>query len=152
MGYGLSAVIGTCIASGRTIIFEGDRSLQHNLQELQLLKIYKLPIKLFIYNNEGYFSIYGMQNNHFNGRLAGCMKDSGLVLPKLKNIAYLYGVSYIKISGADVMKEEIHQALSDNSPMICETIGDIRYEEILRIQTKVNPDGTLTLDALQDLY
>ena len=50
------------------------------------------------------------------------------------------------------MKEEIHQALSDNSPMICETIGDIRYEEILRIQTKVNPDGTLTLDALQDLY
>ena len=131
MGYGLSAVIGTCIASGRTIIFEGDRSLQHNLQELQLLKIYKLPIKLFIYNNEGYFSIYGMQNNHFNGRLAGCMKDSGLVLPKLKNIAYLYGVSYIKISGADVMKEEIHQALSDNSPMICETIGDIRYEEIL---------------------
>ena len=73
MGYGLPSVIGVCVASKkrRTIIFEGDGSLQHNLQELQLLKTYQLPIKLFIYNNSGYSSIYSMQNNHFKGNLAG---------------------------------------------------------------------------------
>lgn len=154
MGYGLPSVIGACIASGkrRTIIFEGDGSLQHNLQELQLLTTYQLPIKLFIYNNNGYSSIYSMQHNHFKGNLAGCNADSGVRLPDLKEIAKLYGLPYLKIEHTNQLSEGLKMALSDNRPMICEIIGDIRFEEIPRAQTKVNQDGTLSSSSLEELY
>src|SRR6202167_241009 len=52
MGYDLPAAIGVCIAKGgRTICIAGDGSLQMNVQELQTLVGYKLPVKLFVLNN-----------------------------------------------------------------------------------------------------
>ena len=154
MGYGLPSVIGVCVASKkrRTIIFEGDGSLQHNLQELQLLKTYQLPIKLFIYNNSGYSSIYSMQNNHFKGNLAGCTENSGVALPELERIAKMYDLNYVKISSNNELTEGITKVLSDAFPTICEVVGDIRFEEIPRAQTKVNPDGTLSSSSLEELY
>jgi acetolactate synthase-1/2/3 large subunit len=60
MGYGLPAAIGAAFAGGldRTVVcFEGDGSIQMNIQELQTVLNYKLPIKIFVYNNGGYLSI-----------------------------------------------------------------------------------------------
>ena len=85
MGTGLPCAIGACIASGkkRTIVGEGDGSLQHNIQELALLHRYHLPIKLFVDTNLGYRQIYTMQNAHFGGKLAGCTVESGIEFPEL---------------------------------------------------------------------
>ena len=65
MGYGLFTAIGTCIGSGRreTICLEGDGSIMMNLQELQTVLTNKLPIKLFLINNNGYHSIRITQTN-----------------------------------------------------------------------------------------
>ena len=65
MGYGLPAAIGTCIGGGRrqTICLEGDGSIMMNLQELQTILTNKLPIKIFLINNNGYHSIRLTQNN-----------------------------------------------------------------------------------------
>ena len=70
MGFTVPSAIACCLASGRrTIALEGDGSLQHNLQELQLIQTYQLPVKLFILSNRGYASIYMMQKNNFQSRL-----------------------------------------------------------------------------------
>ena len=55
MGYGLPASIGACIACGKkeVIAFEGDGGFMMNMQELQTIVTNKLPIKLFIINNDG---------------------------------------------------------------------------------------------------
>lgn len=154
MGYALPSAIGACVASGyrRTICFEGDGSLQHNLQELQLILTYQLPIKLFVYNNGGYASIYGMQGTHFKGRLAGCNEESGVKLPELRKISDAYGIRYAKIGNAGELEEGVHQALSDDVPMIIEVMGDIRYEEIPRTQTRIHEDGTISSSSMEDLY
>lgn len=154
MGYALPCSIAACIASGkrRTICFEGDGSLQHNIQELQLLKNYKLPIKLFIYNNGGYSSIYGMQKNHFNGNLAGCTPDSGIQMPDIKNIANAYEIPYKLIKNTRELSSGIKDALKDDDMLICEVIGDISYEELPRTQTKVDKDGKITSSSLENLY
>jgi acetolactate synthase-1/2/3 large subunit len=47
-----------------------------NLQELQTIKHYNLPIKLFVLNNDGYISIQQTQNNFFEGRKTACTRDS----------------------------------------------------------------------------
>ena len=67
MGYGLPAAIGTCIGGKRrpTICLEGDGSIMMNLQELQTIITNKLPIKIFLINNNGYHSIRLTQNNLF---------------------------------------------------------------------------------------
>lgn len=154
MGYALPAAIGACIAGGyrRTICFEGDGSLQHNIQELQLIVTYRLPIKLFIYSNGGYSSIYCMQGTHFQGRLAGCTPDSGVSLPSVEKIAGAYGIQYDCIPDSAALKGGIKRVLSDDGAVICEVMGDIRFEEIPRTQTKVHEDGTITSSALEDLY
>lgn len=68
MGYGLPAAIGTCIGGGRsnTICLEGDGSIMMNLQELQTILTNKLPIKIFLINNNGYHSIRITQTNLFS--------------------------------------------------------------------------------------
>lgn len=153
MGYALPSAISVSIASKkRTIVFEGDGSLQHNIQELQLISYYKLPIKLFIYNNFGYSSIYGMQNSHFKGKLAGCNKDSGMSLPDLEKIAQAYGLKYSLIKDTSELNEGIKNALADDIPELIEVIGDIRYEEVPRAQTKINKDGTIQSSKLENLY
>ena len=154
MGYALPCSIAACIASGkrRTICFEGDGSLQHNIQELQLLKNYELPIKLFIYNNSGYSSIYGMQKNHFNGNLAGCTPDSGIQMPDIQKIANAYGIPYKLIKDSNELSSGVKDALKDDNMLICEIMGDISYEELPRTQTRVGKDGKITSSSLEDLY
>jgi acetolactate synthase-1/2/3 large subunit len=74
----LPAAIGACFANNRkdTICLAGDGSIMMNLQELQTIKHYNLPIKLFVLNNDGYISIQQTQNNFFEGRKTACTRDS----------------------------------------------------------------------------
>lgn len=154
MGYGLPTTIGACIAGNkkRTIVFEGDGSLQHNIQELQLINFYNLPIKLFVYNNGGYSSIYGMQSGNFRGQLAGCNTESGVSFPSLKKIADAYGLSYFCIKVKEELESIMKKVLEDSSPCICEVMGDIRFEEIPRTQTRINEDGSIVSSCLENLY
>lgn len=154
MGYALPCAVGACVASGyrRTVCFEGDGSLQHNIQELQLIVTYHMPIKLFIYNNGGYSSIYGMQGNHFDYRLAGCTPESGVMLPSTKKIAEAYGIKYDCIMDTAELEAGMIRVLADNEATICEVMGDIRYEEIPRTQTRVHEDGTISSSCMEDLY
>lgn len=65
MGYDIPAAIGACVANdkGRTILVTGDGSLQMNIQELQTIVTNKLPIKIFVLENEGYLAIKTTQNS-----------------------------------------------------------------------------------------
>lgn len=55
MGFGLPYSIGACIANDnkRTILINGDGAFQLNIQELETIVRLQLPIKIFIWNNNG---------------------------------------------------------------------------------------------------
>jgi acetolactate synthase-1/2/3 large subunit len=154
MGTTLPVAIGACAASGkRTIVLEGDGSLQPNIQELALLRQYKLPIKLFIESNRGYRQIYSMQNSHFEYRHAGCSPESGMSFPDLKLIAQAYGVRYLQINDECSMEQCIREALKDNEPVIIEVITTFDMEGGLPvIKSKMNADGTMQTPSLELLY
>ncbi|MEN6336460.1 MAG: thiamine pyrophosphate-binding protein, partial [Phycisphaerales bacterium] len=78
MGFGLPGAIGACFAQGRrkTILITGDGGLQMNIQELQTVVHNKLPLIVFVLNNQGYLTIKLMQQNHF-GRYIGSDPSSG---------------------------------------------------------------------------
>lgn len=153
MGYDLPAAIGACIASGRqeTVCLTGDGSIQMNLQELQTIIHHKLPIKIFVINNQGYHSIRQTQKNFFEEPLVGIGTDSGdLSFPSMERLAYAYGYPYQKIDCNDKL-EELKNVLHVQGPCICEVFVDTVQKFEPKSATKRLKDGTLVSAPLEDL-
>ena len=123
MGYDLPAAIGAAVANkqGRTILVTGDGSIQMNIQELQTIVTNKLPIKIFVLENEGYLAIKTTQKSFFGGHFTGSNPESGVTCPSLQKIASAYGIPYISCSeNGNALNNAINMTLSSEGPMICE--------------------------------
>lgn len=154
MGYSLPASIGVSIArkDREVIAVTGDGSFQMNIQELQTLVHYELPVKLFIWNNDGYLSIRATQSKFFDGRLIGTDASSGVSFPDIQKIAAAYGIKYVCISGANDVDEGIRHTLTHQGPVLCE-VKCIRDQEIIpTVSSFRRPDGTLVSKPLEDMY
>lgn len=123
MGYDLPAAIGAVTANkkGKTVLVTGDGSLQMNIQELQTLVSYKMPLKVFVLENEGYLAIKTTQKAFFGGKFTGSNPSSGVICPDLKKIAAAYGIPYTSCSeNGQSLRDTIASVLASNGPMICE--------------------------------
>lgn len=130
MGYDLPAAIGAAVSHeaqvndvkvGRTILITGDGSIQMNIQELQTLMTYNLPLKIFVLENEGYLAIKTTQKSFFNGEFTGSNPSSGVICPNLQKIAAAYGIPYFSVSeNGEVLKTTIADTLATKGPVICE--------------------------------
>lgn len=153
MGWCMPSAIACAKASGkRTLVLEGDGSLQSNIQELALLNTYQLPVKLFIWSNRGYASIYTMQKNNFAGEYAGCDPESGLQFPPIKEIAKAYNLPYYEICSNVDVEPVLAQIMQDDKPMICEVVGSLQFDEIPKSMTIIKPDGSFESSRLETLY
>jgi acetolactate synthase-1/2/3 large subunit len=154
MGWCIPSAISCCFASGknRTLVIEGDGSLQHNLQELQLINTYKLPIKIFVISNGGYAQIYMMQKTNFGGNYVGCIPEGNLIFPSLVDIARTYQMDYYCISNNDEIDCTLQKAMENDHPVLCEVVSSIFFDEIPKSKTIINPDGTFTSSQLENLY
>ena len=94
MGYGLAGAIGAAVAhpGRRTIHIEGDGGFAQNMQELGTVAVNALPIKTFLFANDGYASIRMTQQNYFDGQYLGCDRSSGLGLPDWSGLAQAFGI------------------------------------------------------------
>lgn len=155
MGYGLPAAIGTCIGGGRknTICLEGDGSLMMNLQELQTILTNKLPIKIFLINNNGYHSIRITQTNLFSNHCKiGIGEESGdLSFPQFKKIAEAFGYTYFSASSNAEMQKAVQDTLNTSGPVFCEIFTDTEQVWEPKSSTKRLEDGTLVSPPLEDL-
>lgn len=154
MGYDLPAAIGACIANGLndTVCIAGDGSIMMNLQELQTIVTNRLPIKIFIINNDGYHSIRMTQTNLFDSKFVGIGQQSGdLGFPSFSKIADAFGIPYFRIESNGEMST-LHSILSEEGYLICEIMTTIDQIFEPKSATKRLPDGTLYSPPLEDMY
>lgn len=155
MGYGLPAAIGLCLAGGKreTICLEGDGSIMMNLQELQTIITNKLPIKIFLINNQGYHSIRITQSNLFSEHCkVGIGPESGdLSFPEYKKIAEAFGYPYFEAHSNEEMKQVVNQVLDTPGFVFCEIFTDTVQVWEPKSSTKRLEDGTLISPPLEDL-
>lgn len=155
MGYGLPAAIGAAFAGAaerrNVVCFEGDGSIQMNLQELQTLVNYQLPIKLFVYNNAGYLSIKTTQRSFFGGFFVGSEAGSGVVLPSFAKLADAYGLTYFKLENNQELDAKLPQIFADSSPALIEVILDPFEQLGPKAASKRLPDGTMVSAPLEDM-
>jgi acetolactate synthase I/II/III large subunit len=97
MGFSVPAAIGAYYANPKKniIAFVGDGGMQINIQELQLVKRNKIPIKIIILNNNCLGMIRHFQEMYFNGMYEGTLE--GYDAPNFCKIAQAYGLDSVSI-------------------------------------------------------
>jgi acetolactate synthase-1/2/3 large subunit len=153
MGYWVAG-LGACVANNnkRTIIITGDGSLQMNIQEFATIKHHNLPIKTFIFNNNGYLLIRHTQRNFMEGRLLGEGPDSGVWCPDSLKIAEAYGIKGVRINSVDELEAKIKEVMEYDGPVICDVMTPEWQLIMPRVSSDKMPDGSLVSRAYDDMF
>lgn len=154
MGYDLPAAIGACVALGKEeiVCVSGDGSIQMNLQELQTILTNKLPIKIFVINNEGYHSIRQTQNNFFEKPYVGIGPDSeDLQFPELSKLAVAYGYNYAACNSNAELPDFLDKVFAESGPFLAEVF--VGKEQLFEPKSSAKrlADGTMVSPPLEDL-
>jgi len=155
MGFSLPAAIGVSFAAAKdTHIFAitGDGSLQMNIQEFQTLKHYGVPVKLIVWNNDGYLSIRATQRKFFDGRYIGTDSTCGVSFPDLSAVAKAYGLRYLRVARSGDLSQTFASMLEMNEPVICEIMCMRDQEIVPTVSSKRLPDGSMVSLPLEDMY
>jgi acetolactate synthase-1/2/3 large subunit len=154
MGYDLPAAIGACIGTHRSdvICLAGDGSIQMNIQELQTVKQFNLPVKIFYLNNSGYISIRQTQDNFFEGRKVACDSSSGVSFPDFLKIADAYNLPSAKIDTTKGLDTQIKKILDQAGPVLCEVMLDPDYIFSPKVASEKLPDGRMISKPIEDMF
>jgi acetolactate synthase-1/2/3 large subunit len=153
MGYGLPAAVGAQFANPekRVICLNVDGGMMMNLQELQTVAHHKLPIKLVVFNNEGYLMIKHSQKNLFDGRFVGSDEESGISCPEFSQLAAVFGLKYVRIDGTSDMKARVSEFLTSEGSVLLEVFMHPEQLFIPRVGTLKGEGGALISPPLEDM-
>jgi acetolactate synthase-1/2/3 large subunit len=153
MGIGASAAIGTSIATqGVVWLFDGDGGFAQNIQEIGTIVANDLPIKIIIFQNDGYASIRSTQKRYFKGNYIGCDSTTGVVLPSLNYLARAYGIEYTEITTIDQLLNERFNLLLDDKPRIIEVKVSPEQEYLPKINSVMSENGEMNSNPLHLMY
>jgi acetolactate synthase-1/2/3 large subunit len=153
MGYDLPAAIGSVYArpGQRVVCIAGDGSIMMNLQELQTIAGYKLPIKLFVLNNRGYHSIRQTQRGFFPDNVVGCGTESGVTFPDFGKLATAFDLPFVRCTKHDELQTTIQKTLDAPGPSVCEVMLDLNQGFAPRVSSKRNAEGKIVTMPLEDM-
>ncbi|HWB00644.1 MAG TPA: thiamine pyrophosphate-binding protein [Pirellulales bacterium] len=153
MGYDLPAAIGATYAfpGQRIVCIAGDGSIMMNLQELQTIAGYRLPVKIFVLNNCGYHSIRQTQRGYFPDNIVGCGTESGLTFPNFAKLAEAFGLEYVRCENHSQLSQAIPQTLAAAGPSLCEVMLDLDQPFAPRVSSRRLENGQLVTMPLEDM-
>ena len=136
MGYAFPAALGASIANKqqRIICIDGDGSIQINIQELQTMVANKLPIKLFIINNDGYGIIKQFQELYLKKRYEASIPSKGVTNPDFNKISNAYGINYSEIKNNKQIDKILNKVLNSKKPEFVNVIIDPNQKIIPKLQ------------------
>lgn len=150
MGYGLSGAIGAALAwpGRRTVLVEGDGGFTQNLQELATLAVNHLPVKIFIFSNNGYGSIRTTQRNYFGGAYLGCDVETGLGFPDWHALAGAFGIGSMDIAPGWNTDPEFIKAFGSGQPHLFIVPIDTEQTYWPKITSRVTDTGSMESNPL----
>lgn len=153
MGYGLPGAIGASFATdrGEVMCLNCDGGMMMNLQELQTVVHHRLPIKLFIFNNDGYLMIKHTQKALFKKGFTGTDRESGVSCPDFGKVAAAFDIPAYAISGWEECDSVLRRVQAEKGPVICEVFMHPEQPFLPKLSTMIRADGTLVSPPLEDL-
>lgn len=144
MGYGIAAAVGAGFGPNPVMCLNCDGGMMMNLQELQTIKTQNLPVKIVIFNNDGYLMIKHTQNMLFGGTKTCVDKKTGVELPDYKKVAEAFEYEYYNIDRVD-------EFLSSPNQGILEVFMDPNQEFIPKVKGIKNKDNTIQAGLLEEM-
>ena len=124
-----------------------------NIQELQTIRQNRLPVKLFVINNQGYHSIRQTQQSYFAPPLVGVGEESGdLSFPDLSRLAPAYGFAYKECRNSATLEEDLRAVMEVPAPVICQVFVSKLQKTEPKLASRQLPDGTMVSASLEDMY
>jgi acetolactate synthase-1/2/3 large subunit len=154
MGYAIPMAIAVAIANpGREVIaIDGDGGFMFNIQELETIRRFQLPIKFFVLNNDGYSSIRASQKAYFGEATIGADRHSGLTIPDLAQVGTAFGLGTAVIKDQSNLRADLRKVLEMTGPVVCDV--NVLPDEVRapRLQSYQRPDGSFVSKPLEDLF
>ena len=128
MGFGVPAAIGAKIANPdkEVVLFVGDGGFQMTNQELAILNVYKIPIKVIMLNNHSLGMVRQWQEAFYDGRTSESVFDS---LPDFQLMAQAYGIKNYKFDNPETLEKDL-EVITEDVPMFIE-VDISRKEHVL---------------------
>ncbi|HHK7793438.1 TPA: acetolactate synthase large subunit [Streptococcus pneumoniae] len=128
MGFGIPAAIGAKIANPdkEVVLFVGDGGFQMTNQELAILNIYKVPIKVVMLNNHSLGMVRQWQESFYEGRTSESVFDT---LPDFQLMAQAYGLKNYKFDNPETLAQDL-EVITEDVPMLIE-VDISRKEQVL---------------------
>ena len=128
MGFGVPAAIGAKIANPdkEVVLFVGDGGYQMTNQEMAILNIYKVPIKVIMLNNHSLGMVRQWQESFYEGRTSESVFDT---LPDFQLLAQAYGVKAYKFDNPETLAQDL-EVIKEDIPMFIE-VDISRKEHVL---------------------
>lgn len=154
MGFGLPAAIGAAIANKNQVIcIEGDGSIMMNLQELQTIKNYDLPVKIIIINNDGYLSIKLSQESFFKGEEFASGPSNGVKLPSFEKISNAFDIPYFNIKTNDEIDEGLEKMITSKKAFILEVFTHPKERHEPKVTHKgIDNNGKIIPGTLDNMF
>ena len=117
MGYGMPAAIGAQLGNPGKLVIDiaGEASIQMNIQEMGTASQFRLPIKVFILNNEYMGMVRQWQELTYESRYSNSYSDS---LPDFVKMAEAYGWKGIRISDEADLDASIQAMIAHDGPVM----------------------------------
>jgi acetolactate synthase-1/2/3 large subunit len=153
MGYGLPAAIGASIARnrGEVMCLNCDGGMMLNLQELQTIVHNNLPIKLFIFNNDGYLMIKHTQRALFKTNSAGVDRATGVSCPDFGQLGLAFGIASYQIRSWEDCDKILPLVQAATGPVICEVFMNPDQLFSPKLGMSMTTNGSLVSSPLEDL-
>jgi len=142
MGYGLPAAIGAQLGHSDALVIDiaGEASIQMNIQELATATQYRLPVKIFILNNEYMGMVRQWQELTYSSRYSESYSES---LPDFVKLGEAYGWKGIRIDTMGELDDGIQAMLDYDGPVIV----DCRVSKLVNCFPMI-PSGAAHTDMI----
>lgn len=142
MGCGMPMAVGSSFARGkaRVLCLVGDGSMMMNLQELQTIAHHKLPVKIIVFENNGYKMIRGTQDT-LGLQHVGVSPETGVSFPDFRRVAWAFGIEAVELTTWDDFRNVIPEFLNRDGPALCVYHMHQDQPAFPKLQPIVTPEG-----------
>lgn len=153
MGYGLPGALGAALArpDSPVLCLNCDGGIMMNLQELHTVIENNIPLKVVIFNNDGYLMIKHTQKMLFKGDYVSVDKSTGIGLPDFSKLMPAFGYSYRKLTDWDNFDSILHDFFADNGPAVLEVFMDPEQDFIPKVRGVLKEDLTILAPPLEEM-
>lgn len=152
MGNDLPEAFGAAIALKKEVICcTGDGSIMMNLQELQTIRHYDVPVKIILFSNKGYGTIRNTCKHFFDGTKVGCDPESGVGMPDFEKVANAFGYNYRRCEKNRDVRDCVEWLFEADRHAFLEVIQD--FDDIYepKLESRLLPDNSFATPALHDM-